>query len=245
MEAQNGTNRQAFRRCFPFLPAFSPAPSHPVGIGGTKKRTMGGDAPNAIRKTPSASQTGRTAMPAATAPMPRHQPPMGKGPRHRSRLRGKRGEAEGELERIRSAFGQRQAPCGRRFLRPWGKAGNTACRQKGNRTVRPPCKRGAFSPFPGRGAPTRPQGTEKGGREPRRSSPAFCPPLSGAARPLSRPRPGHKIMTKVPAVISTPPRAVFRVIFSCKKTKASTIVMTTLNLSMGTTRETSPIWMAL
>ncbi|ERJ01113.1 hypothetical protein HMPREF0262_00012 [Clostridium sp. ATCC 29733] len=92
-------------------------------------------------------------MPAATAPMPRHQPPMGKGPRHRSRLRGKRGEAEGELERIRSAFGQRQAPCGRRFLRPWGKAGNTACRQKGNRTVRPPCKRGAFSPFPGRGAP--------------------------------------------------------------------------------------------
>lgn len=107
-------------------------------------------------------------------------------------------------------------------------------------------KGGVFPPpRPRRAAPTRLQGTEKGGREPRRSSPAFCPPLSGAARPLSRPSPGHKIMTKVPAVISTPPRAVFRVIFSCKKTKASTMVMTTLNLSMGTTRETSPIWMAL
>lgn len=80
MEAQNGTNRQAFRRRFPFLPAFSAAPSHPVGIGGTKKRKMGGDAPNAVRKALSASQAGRTAMPVATAPAPRHQPPMGKAP---------------------------------------------------------------------------------------------------------------------------------------------------------------------
>ena len=103
----------------------------------------------------------------------------------------------------------------------------------------------------GEGAPLqRPKGAETGGGEGIPSpppvaairSPAFGAPDGG--RPSSA-RPDHKIMTKVPAVISTPPRAVFRVIFSCKKTKASTMVMTTLNLSMGTTRETSPIWMAL
>ncbi len=158
----------------------------------------------------------------------------------------KTGGDRGELERIRSAFGQRQAPCGRRFSA--FRKGRQHCLPAKRQSHRAPAlqKGGVFPPpRPRRAAPARPQGTEKGGREPCRSSPAFCPPLSGAARPLSRPRPGHKIMTKVPAVISTPPRAVFRVIFSCKKTKASTMVMTTLNLSMGTTRETSPIWMAL
>ena len=96
----------------------------------------------------------------------------------------------------------------------------------------------------------RPKGAETGGGEGIPSPPpvaAIRSPAFGApdgVRPSSA-RPDHKIMTKVPAVISTPPRAVFRVIFSCKKTKASTMVMTTLNLSMGTTRETSPIWMAL
>lgn len=107
------------RRCFPFHSSFPATPSHPMRIGGTKKRKMGGDAPNAIRKTLFASQTGRTAMPAATAPAPRHQPPMGKAPVTgrvcRDRVCAENGGRPMELERIRSAFGQRQAPCGRRF----------------------------------------------------------------------------------------------------------------------------------
>ena len=48
-----------------------------------------------------------------------------------------------------------------------------------------------------------------------------------------------------PAVMSIIPTRDFTVNCSCRKTKASTRVMTTLSLSMGTTLETSPICSAL
>lgn len=50
---------------------------------------------------------------------------------------------------------------------------------------------------------------------------------------------------RVPPVISTAPITDLTLTASCRKMNASTIVMTRLNLSMGTTLETSPIWMAL
>ena len=110
-------------------------PQSTVRVPDGPDRHAGGNSPYAPTPAPPWGRPPSQAVPAATASAR------------------KTGGDRGELERIRSAFGQRQAPCGRRFLRPWGKAGNTACRQKGNRTVRPPCKRGAFSPLPGRGAP--------------------------------------------------------------------------------------------
>lgn len=83
--------------------------------------------------------------------------PHGEGPRHRPylprpRLRGKRGETEGSSKGSGPPLANGKPLVGGGFP-PSGKADNTACRQKGNRTVRPPCKRGAFSPLPGRGAP--------------------------------------------------------------------------------------------
>ena len=56
--------------------------------------------------------------------------------------------------------------------------------------------------------------------------------------------PGHRISTRVPAVISSPPTTVLTVTASFSTTKASTMEMTTLNLSMGTTRLASPSWSA-
>ncbi|EQB88344.1 hypothetical protein J2Z44_003357 [Clostridium punense] len=46
-------------------------------------------------------------------------------------------------------------------------------------------------------------------------------------------------------VINIPPRIVFMVAASFNTTKANTIVITTLNLSIGTTFEASPICSAL
>lgn len=50
----------------------------------------------------------------------------------------------------------------------------------------------------------------------------------------------YSASTSVPAAMSSPPATVLTVTFSPRKAKASTIVMTTLNLSMGATRDTSP-----
>lgn len=52
-------------------------------------------------------------------------------------------------------------------------------------------------------------------------------------------------INKVPAVISINPTADFAVKGSWKIRKAKMMVRTTLNLSMGTTLEASPIWSAL
>ena len=46
---------------------------------------------------------------------------------------------------------------------------------------------------------------------------------------------------RVPAVMRTAPTADLTVNRSCRNTKASTRVMTTLSLSIGTTLEASPI----
>ena len=51
-------------------------------------------------------------------------------------------------------------------------------------------------------------------------------------------------MTRVPAVMSTLPMSILRLNSSCRKTKARIRVMTTLILSMGTTLDTLPSWMA-
>ena len=51
----------------------------------------------------------------------------------------------------------------------------------------------------------------------------------------------YSTMTKVPAVIKMAPKPDFQVNFSWRNTKASTSVMTTLSLSMGTTLDASPI----
>lgn len=56
---------------------------------------------------------------------------------------------------------------------------------------------------------------------------------------------GHKIITKVPAVISRAPITDLTVNCSWRQTAASTRVMTMLNLSTGTTLEASPICNAL
>ena len=50
--------------------------------------------------------------------------------------------------------------------------------------------------------------------------------------------------TKVPAVISRPPNSVCQVIFSFKMTNANIMLMTTLDLSIGTTLLASPSWSA-
>lgn len=55
----------------------------------------------------------------------------------------------------------------------------------------------------------------------------------------------YKTITKVPAVIKIEPMSDFVLNSSCRKTNASTRVKRTLNLSIGTTFETSPIWIAL
>ncbi len=52
---------------------------------------------------------------------------------------------------------------------------------------------------------------------------------------------GYRTISSVPMPIRTQPITEFTVNFSCRKTKASTRVMTTLSLSIGTTLETSPI----
>ena len=52
-------------------------------------------------------------------------------------------------------------------------------------------------------------------------------------------------ITSVPAVISAAPIRDLAVKLSCRKTNASTNVITTLSLSMGTTLETSPTCNAL
>ena len=51
----------------------------------------------------------------------------------------------------------------------------------------------------------------------------------------------HRTISNVPAPIRMQPISECTVNFSCRKTKASTSVMTTLSLSTGTTREASPI----
>lgn len=53
------------------------------------------------------------------------------------------------------------------------------------------------------------------------------------------------IIMNVPIVMNTPPRIVLGVGVSRNTTKASIIVITTLNLSTGTTFEASPICNAL
>lgn len=55
----------------------------------------------------------------------------------------------------------------------------------------------------------------------------------------------YKTITNVPTPIKTQPISDFTVNCSCRNTKAKTIVMTTLNLSMGATLDTSPICNAL
>ena len=55
----------------------------------------------------------------------------------------------------------------------------------------------------------------------------------------------YKTMINVPAPIKTHPMKDLTVNCSCKNTKASTSVITTLSLSMGTTFEASPICKAL
>lgn len=52
-------------------------------------------------------------------------------------------------------------------------------------------------------------------------------------------------MTNVPIVMRMQPIRDFTVNVSCRKTKASTGVITTLHLSIGTTLEASPICSAL
>ena len=54
----------------------------------------------------------------------------------------------------------------------------------------------------------------------------------------------HSTMNSVPAVISTQPIRDFAVKSSCRNTNARTSVMTMLNLSIGATFDTSPIWIA-
>ena len=51
----------------------------------------------------------------------------------------------------------------------------------------------------------------------------------------------YKIMTNVPSVIRTPPMTTLAVTASCRKINAMIMVMTTLNLSIGTTLDASPI----
>ena len=51
----------------------------------------------------------------------------------------------------------------------------------------------------------------------------------------------YKIIIKVPIVINTPPKTVLTVRASFKITKANIMVITTLNLSIGTTFAASPI----
>ena len=55
----------------------------------------------------------------------------------------------------------------------------------------------------------------------------------------------YKTISKVPAPISTQPMIDFVVTCSCRKTKASISVITTLSLSIGTTFDASPICSAL
>ena len=55
----------------------------------------------------------------------------------------------------------------------------------------------------------------------------------------------YKISTKVPIVMSVPPIIALRVTTSFNTTNARTMVITTLNLSMGTTFDASPIYNAL
>ena len=55
----------------------------------------------------------------------------------------------------------------------------------------------------------------------------------------------QRTIRSVPAPMSAHPTADFGVNFSCKNTNASTSVITTLSLSIGTTFEASPICSAL
>lgn len=55
----------------------------------------------------------------------------------------------------------------------------------------------------------------------------------------------YKTINSVPAPIKTQPINDLIVNSSCRNTKANTRVMTTLNLSIGTTFEASPICNAL
>lgn len=55
----------------------------------------------------------------------------------------------------------------------------------------------------------------------------------------------YNTISSVPAPIRAQPIPDFRVIFSFKKTKAKIRVITTLNLSIGTTFDASPTWSAL
>ena len=55
----------------------------------------------------------------------------------------------------------------------------------------------------------------------------------------------YKTISRVPAPIRMQPSTDLVVTFSCRKTKASTIVMTTESLSIGTTFDTSPSCRAL
>lgn len=55
----------------------------------------------------------------------------------------------------------------------------------------------------------------------------------------------YKTMTKVPVVIKITPTIDFSWTGSFKKIKASTIVIMMLSLSIGTTLDTGPIWIAL
>ena len=53
------------------------------------------------------------------------------------------------------------------------------------------------------------------------------------------------IIKMLPDAIKMAPSTTFRLGCSCKKRKARSIVITTLNLSIGATRETLPSWIAL
>ena len=67
---------------------------------------------------------------------------------------------------------------------------------------------------------------------------ALLPKKSRQGKPL------HRAMTSVPAPMRRQPITDLGVNFSWRNTAAITSVMTTLNLSMGTTLDTWPIWMA-
>ncbi len=55
----------------------------------------------------------------------------------------------------------------------------------------------------------------------------------------------YNTIISVPSVIKPPPAIVFGVICSCKIKNAGIMVITILSLSIGTTFETVPSWIAL
>ena len=66
--------------------------------------------------------------------------------------------------------------------------------------------------------------------------------LFGRFVSLGQPFLFYKTINNVPAVIKMHPITDFTVNCSCKKINAKINVITTLNLSIGTTLEASPVW---